>query len=393
MFVFQTLAFSYLNKFAVLKTTEITMILLYLIIALISLIIFVMERNLNYWKNRSIPHEKPHFLMGNLKGVRTKYHIGEILANYYRKFKGTGPFAGIHIVQRPGVVLLDKSLMKNVLIKDFTNFTDRGLYYNEKNDPLTGHLIFLHGEKWKNLRQKLTPTFTSGKMRYMYPTLLKVADKLIEVLKERVEKDPIINIPDIMSRFTIDIISSCAFGVDCNSLTNSDSEFPRLGRKSIMERRHNAFIMALIDSFPKLARKLGMRVLPEDVHQFFMKTITDTIRYREQNNIKRNDFLNILLELKNNENDKSCEKGLSIEEICAQVFVFFLAGFETSSTTMTYALYELAQHQEIQERLRLEINDVVENNTDDMITYDNLKDMLYLQQVLQGYIFILYNPT
>ncbi|KNC33646.1 hypothetical protein FF38_08727 [Lucilia cuprina] len=361
---------------------EVTSLLLYLIIALVSVALYFIKRNLNYWKDRDIPHEEPHLIWGNLKGLRTQYHIGEIAANYYRKFKGSGPFAGLLFVQRPGVVLLDKTLIKNVLIKDFNNFTDRGMYYNENTDPLTGHLFFVDGQKWKSLRNKLSPTFTSGKMKYMYPTLLKVTDQFIHVMRETVMMDPIINIQDMLGRYTTDIISSCAFGIECNSLINPNSEFPRMGKKAMREQRHNAAIMALIENFPSLARKLGMRIFPEDVHQFFMRTVKETITYREEHKIQRNDFLNILIEMKNNENDKSGLGGLSVEEICAQVFVFFLGGFDTSSATITYALYELAQQPTLQKRLRQEINQVFENSEDNQIAYDDLKDLKYLLQVL-----------
>ncbi|KAM7344112.1 uncharacterized protein ACRADG_010944 [Cochliomyia hominivorax] len=359
----------------------ITTILIYLLIIIISVIFYYIKKNLNYWQKLDIPHEKPHFIMGNLKGARTKYNVGEIFAEYYKKFKGSGPFAGIHIVHRPGVVVLDTSLIKNVLIKDFNNFADRGLYYNEESDPLTGHLFLLDGEKWKILRNKLSPTFSSGKMKFMYSTLLQVVDTFMEVLKENVAQNNIIEIHDMLGRFTTDTISSCAFGIECNSLRNPNSEFPKFGRKSFVNTRHNAFIMALIDGFPNLARKLGMRIVPEDVHQFFMRTITDTINYREQHKIQRNDFLNLLLDIKNNNTTGLGD--LSMEEMCAQVFVFFLGGFETSSSTVTYAIYELAQHQDLQERLRQEVNEFFENNNDGSLTYEDLKNMLYLDQVLK----------
>ena len=363
---------------------ELIVLLLCLVIGAITFALYFLRQNLNYWKVRGIPHEEPHIVMGNFKGIRSEYNFGEIVARQYRKFKGTGPFCGVLVVKRPAVVLLDKELIKNVLIKDFNNFPDRGLYYNEQNDPLTGHLFFLEGQKWKILRNKLSPTFTSGKMKFMYPTLLKVTQQLIQILQETIKREPIVDVRNILARFTTDIISSCAFGIECNSLHNSNSKFPIMGKKAIEEPRHNSFIMALIDSFPHIARKLGMRILPDDVHEFFMSTIKDTINYREQHNVKRNDFLNILLELKNNENDKSGLGGLSIEEICAQVFVFFLGGFETSSSTLTYALYELAQNNEVQERLRREVNEVIENFGEDIISYDHLKKMLYLDQVLKG---------
>nr|AID61394.1 cytochrome P450 [Calliphora stygia] len=357
---------------------DVTSVLLYVIIAVVSLALYFVKRNLNYWKNQGIPHEEPHLIMGNFRGLRTKYQVGEIIANYYHKFKGTGPFAGIHIVQRPGVVLLDKALIKNVLIKDFNNFVNRGMYYNEVNDPLTGNLFFMDGQLWRILRNKLSPTFTSGKMKYMYPTVLAEAEKFLQVLKEKVNEDPIVDVRDMLGRFTTDVISSCAFGIEVNSLRNPKSEFPRLGRKLVEQPRHNALIMAFIDGFPNLSRKLGMRIVPEDVHQFFMKTITDTITYREKHKIERNDFLKLLLDIKNNENEKL--SSLSIEEMCAQVFVFFLGGFETSSSTMSYALFELAVNTHLQERLREEVNEAYENHKG--FNYDNLKNMTYLDQVL-----------
>ena len=91
---------------------ELATLLLYIIIAVASLSVYLVKRNLGYWKRQGIPHEEPHLIMGNFKGLRT-------IANYYYKFKGTGPFAGTHLVERPAVVLLNKALIKNVLIKIF----------------------------------------------------------------------------------------------------------------------------------------------------------------------------------------------------------------------------------------------------------------------------------
>lgn len=69
--------------------------------------------------------------------------------------------------------------------------------------------------------------------------------------------------------------------------------------------------------------------------------------------------------------------------ITAQAFVFFLAGFETSSSTISHALYELSQRQDIQDKLRQEINDSLAANNGEL-TYDNVKEMKYLHMVFQG---------
>ncbi|NP_001351940.1 cytochrome P450 6A1-like [Stomoxys calcitrans] len=353
---------------------------LYLVLACTSVVLVFLRRHLNYWKRRGIPHEEPHALFGNMKGARSEMGVGEILANYYHKFKGSGPFAGIYIGLRPAAVLLDKTAIKHVLIKDFSNFTDRGLYYNEKEDPLTGHIFFMDGQKWRRMRNKLSPTFTSGKMKYMYPTLQKVADELVEVLAERIQEDPVLEIRDLLGRFTTDIIGRVVFGIECNCLKNKNSDFMNFGRKSIEVPRHHSVIMNLIDSFPGVARKLGMRVLPEDVHQFFMRIIKETVDYREQNQVKANDFLNLLIELKNDKEDKSGLGGLTFEEMAAQLFAFFIAGLETSSSTMAYAIYELAMNPEIQDRLRHEVMQAFEK--DEAITYETVMQIPYLNQVL-----------
>ncbi len=69
--------------------------------------------------------------------------------------------------------------------------------------------------------------------------------------------------------------------------------------------------------------------------------------------------------------------------LTAQCFVFFAAGFETSSGTLTFALYELARHKTIQAELFDEICHVMKENGGEL-TYDCLQKMSYLDKVISG---------
>lgn len=69
--------------------------------------------------------------------------------------------------------------------------------------------------------------------------------------------------------------------------------------------------------------------------------------------------------------------------LAAQAFVFFVAGFETSSTTISNALYELAQNQDIQDKLREEIKEHEKKNNGEW-HYENIKTMPILDGVFKG---------
>jgi cytochrome P450 len=67
----------------------------------------------------------------------------------------------------------------------------------------------------------------------------------------------------------------------------------------------------------------------------------------------------------------------------AQAFTFLVAGYETSGSTLSYVLYELALHPEVQHRLRAEILQVLSKH-DGKLTYDAIQDMSYTDRVVLG---------
>ncbi|XP_075165471.1 putative cytochrome P450 6a14 [Haematobia irritans] len=367
------------------------MLLLTLILVGFTVLFVYLYTLYTYWQRRNVPQETPIPFLGNMKGVGTQKHFRDIIQRLYTKFKGKAPIVGCYIFVGKTAIIMDVELVKHILIKDFSNFHDRGVFNNVRDDPLTGHLVTLEGDQWRAMRNKLTPVFTSAKMKYMFPTMVKVGEHLAEVTGEMLKLEGSTNIlemKELCARFTTDVIGTCAFGIDCSSLKDPHAEFRLKGKSIFTERRHHPLIQQFMVTNPKIARKLRMKFFTDKVSSFFLNAIKETVEHREKNNVKRNDFLDLLIDLKAKDQELAQEfqgidlsLGLTLEQMAAQVFVFFLAGFETSSTTMSFCLYELARHPDIQERLREAIFKNLKENQNQM-TYECLQNMQYLDQLI-----------
>jgi len=360
----------------------------------------------NYWKDRGIPYLKPMPGFGNTRGMFFKISFAEQFKIFYDSFDGK-PFCGVFQFRSPILVVRDPNIIKLVMVKDFAYFQDRRVSFNEKKEPLSAHLLNMKGKQWRKLRAKLTPTFTSGKMKMMFNLMKECSEELRNFLEGPASKNEDLEVKEIMSKFTTDIIGSCVFGLKCNSIKDPNSEFRTMGRKVVEPSLASVIRLMLGILMPKL----GIRILPWEVTQFFISAVRDTIQYREQHNIVRNDFMQQLIQLKNEgrvrddddevdkadlknevstnrtklpERDKSNMADSIVftdSRLASQAFIFFLAGFETSATTLSFCLYELAVNPAIQTKLREEIDTTLEK-FGGQITYDAVQGMKYLGQVI-----------
>lgn len=283
------------------------------------------RRKFSFFEENGYLHEKPTFPFGNLKGVGRDFHIVYKLKELYEKFKGKAPAFGMYFFLSPDVVITDLEVVKDVLIRDFDSFHNRGIYFNKKDDPLSAHLFAIDDAEWRNMRTKLTPTFTSGKMKMMFESILEVAD----TMNEQLLKDSalgIVEMRETLAKFTTDVIGRVAFGLEMNSIQDPESMFRQKGKK-IFRTDGNVQIRAfLLTSFTSLARKLRLKFFPEDVTDFFMKTIRETVDYRQNNSNyrQRNDVMDLLIKML--EDGKGGEGKITLDELSAQCFVFFIAG-------------------------------------------------------------------
>jgi cytochrome P450 family 6 len=186
---------------------------------------------------------------------------------------------------------------------------------------------------------------------------------------------------EALSGFATDVIGNVAFGLDISSISDPNSEF-RTITKALFAPENNFFLKALfLLAFPDLGRKLRMKIIPPKVSEFFLNVVRQNLNHRIENKIERNDFFDLLVKMYQN-NVKEEEK-LTFEELAGNCFIFFNAGFESSSSTVTFALFHLAWNQEIQEKLRDEIRKTLEK-FEGKVTYESVQDVKYLEMVLDG---------
>lgn len=297
----------------------------------------------------------------------------------FRKYGKIYPFylGGIRLS-----MVSDEELLKQILIKDTKSFTDRmnlGLRGKSTDKMLT----VLTGKDWERVRNLVTPTFTSGKLRKMS---VLISDG-INLLEERITNYPVenpINFKEFFGAFTMDVIARTMFGLQIDSQTNPNNTFITYAKKLFtFSFFHPVIVMTLI--FPEFVRLIA-KIMPiledreRDTFQFFNDTLEKAIAKRRESTEQYNDFLALMLkahkEISENDPDQSTNldsKSLTIQEIMAQSIVFLLAGYENVAATLSYLTYFLAKDQVAQQEVYGEILDAIGIGGE--ITYETVMNM------------------
>uniref|UniRef100_A0A348G633 Cytochrome P450 n=1 Tax=Odontomachus monticola TaxID=613454 RepID=A0A348G633_ODOMO len=345
---------------------------------------FYMTRNFKYWKTRGVLEISPVPFVGNFtECMLMKKNPGYFMKDLYDYAKGM-PYIGFYVFDKPSLLVRDRELVKNVLVKDFNYFSDRH-GTPDPNDRLGyANLFFLKNPAWKILRTKLTPIFTSGKLKKMFELMLECANNLDVYINSLGLKDcsKMVEVKELISKFTTDVIGSTAYGLNVNSLNNPDAEFRKHGKQIFHYNLVRSFEFLAMFFLPNIVRLAGVKTFGKESSKFLRKAFWETMLQRMESGQKRNDLIDILIELKRTHSNQNIE-GFKFDgdDLVAQAAVFFTAGFETSSTVTAFTLYELAVHPEIQTRLRKEIvNALNESNGD--ISYDMTLSLPYLDMVV-----------
>ncbi|KAI9490119.1 cytochrome P450 [Zychaea mexicana] len=243
------------------------------------------------------------------------------------------------------------------------------------------NILFLSGQHWKNQRKVANPAFHRSMPLALFGRL---TENLFQVIDKSDGKA--VDAYDLMERWTLDAIGNASFGFDFGSISDSNNQWVH---------RYNDVVEATSDPiyafFPVLERKylhwFPKRKRIHDELTVFLDMIQHIIdekrrkradsAHREEK--KEKDLLEMMME--SGEDDGN---GLTDEELKSNLCVFFFAGHDTTASALSFAIYYLAKHPELQERAREEAYRVLGNEPKDIgPTVEQSRQMTYIDQIIK----------
>lgn len=381
--------------------------MLYAVALIVSALLFYLKfvKTLYFWDERNVPNVRGWPVFGKqIKVFFGKLALSEWVKLSYIEFPDKR-YNGNTQFNDNVLILRDPNLIREIFVKSFDHFVNRINVVPKDADPVFSQsLLLLHDQEWKDMRSTLSPAFTGSKMKGMFHLMLDCSEKFSSYFLQKSKGTISVDMKDVVTRFSIDVIASCAYGYECNSLIDKTNRFYVMGKTvgNFGPKRMLKFFGYFVS--PSLMKFLNIPFFSKAVNEFFKSLITETMANRERDNIVRPDMVHLLMlakkgKLKHEEEENghhadagfaavnehlsgnNNEEKLSENQLAAQAMVFFFAGFETISTAISFMAYELAVNPDVQDKLRNEILQVYEE-CDGKLTYDVVLGMKYLDMVV-----------
>ncbi|XP_078273752.1 cytochrome P450 3A30-like [Rhinoraja longicauda] len=355
-----------------------------LLLTLLALLGWYSVLPFRFFKRLGIPGPMPMPFIG------TFFHYRKGMFNFdvecYRKY---GNIWGIYDGRKPVLCIMEPDLIKTILIKEFytvfTNRRDFGL-----NGPLEDSVLIVPDERWKRIRSVLSPTFTTGRLKEMFPIINHYAQNLVKFAQKKSKLNGV-DMKDVFGSYSMDAVTSTSFSVDIDSINNPKDPFVTNVKKLVDFSFFDPAILlvVLFPIFIPILAKFNCSFFPRDVGAFFMAVVSK-IKAKRQKSIHtdRVDFLQMMVDSQvtgsiteqENNADGTTYKALTDVEIMAQAITFIFAGYETTSNTLSYTAYSLAVHPDVQKKLQQEIDKAFPNKAPP--TYDGVMYLEYLEMVI-----------
>ncbi|EGR44543.1 uncharacterized protein TRIREDRAFT_37950, partial [Trichoderma reesei QM6a] len=244
-------------------------------------------------------------------------------------------------------------------------------------------LVAAEGHVHKVQKKLLTPIFGMNRNRRLVPQMwakaLILANKIQELVAESGSESKVLNMHPLTMAATLDVIGVTTLGVDFDSVTYPDQPilqayqrvFPSFENQSAVDKFFGATLPAIIS--PHLLFKLPFKPIRE-FHRgmaFLQEFCLAQIRQKRQ-------------EIEEDENDNILSAiiaaGLTDEnEILSHILTILAAGHESTAITLAWAIFKLAQHPDVQEKLRAEIHIASKDAGSNGLSLEEINSLTYLR--------------
>jgi cytochrome P450 family 6 len=277
----------------------------------------------SYFKRVNLPYVKCIPILGcffNLKGF---YETVRLLYNHPDvKDK---PVFGIFNFHKPTLMVCDPELIKRITVKDFNSFSDRYASSNDHDTLGNNGLFASKNPKWKNMRNKMTPFFSTAKMKMMFYLMDKTSSDVVDHINEKLNEDGKVELEmkTLSALYSTDNIASCVFGIEANSLKNPDGEFQRAGHSCFNMTLYRTIEFGSFFLIPQITKLFGFTMFSVPTTKFIESSIPDVMDERIRSGSKRYDLIDTLIELEK-------EESMPREVLIAQAAMFLVAGEDFS---------------------------------------------------------------
>ncbi|XP_055611068.1 probable cytochrome P450 308a1 [Uranotaenia lowii] len=353
------------------------MIQAYIALGVLAICLFF-KWSCSYWRRTAnIDGPQPLPIFGNfLEAIISKKHYGEIFEDIYRSYP-TASWVGVYeLFNKPAVLVRDLELVKDVLVSSFQHFNANSFRVDAKNDPLMARNPFTQVEdRWKELRAQIVPIFVASKVRATFPIMKSVAENFFNYVSKTRPHSPDFEAQEICAKYTLDVVSSCAFGIDAESFTSPEPKFRQMTNQLFDANSTVTWIRTFLALFaPQVASWLKLSFVPKHVDRWFRGVISEVLRQRENGTVKRSDLFQAIYDNLRRNGGK-----VEMDDIAGMSILFASEGFETSSITMCHFLYELASNKHIQDKVLQEL-DTVMKDTNGELTDEVVQKLNYMER-------------
>ena len=320
-----------------------------------------------------IPHPPRTFVLGNLLSLTTISPVQDMM----KLAQEFGPIYWLDMLGKPVVIVSGFELVDELCDESRFDKSVRGALRRLRDFAGDGlFTAYTQEPNWSRAHNILLPSFGQRAMQGYHPMMLDIAEQL--VLKwDRLNADDEIDVTHDMTSLTLDTIGLCGFGYRFNSFYR-ESPHPFVG----------AMIGALGTSMETrglpletMLKKDRERKLRADIR--YMNEMVDRIvRERRESGDDLADKPDLLSHMLSGVDRKTGER-LDDLNIRYQVITFLIAGHETTSGLLSFAVYYLLNNPDVLARASAEVDRVLGSDPGVLPTYAQVNQLAYLEQILK----------